>query len=122
MTRTGICASQMAIASLMLFASTAVRAEDAKEEAKWDVSAPPGMKTSELPISVDEGTWMNIDVSPDGRQLAFDLLGDIYTMPITGGTPTRIAQGLAYETQPRFSPDGASPSPLTGAVATISGS
>jgi len=49
---------------------------------------------------------MNLDVSPDGRTLAFDLLGDIYTLPITGGTPTRISEGLPYETQPRFSPDG----------------
>jgi imidazolonepropionase-like amidohydrolase/Tol biopolymer transport system component len=74
--------------------------------ARWDVSAPPGMKTHEVPIKVDEGTWMNVDVSPDGRTIAFDLLGDIYTMPIAGGTPTRIAAGLAYEHQPRFSPDG----------------
>src|SRR3712207_4348605 len=49
---------------------------------------------------------MNLDVSPDGRTIAFDLLGDIYTMPITGGRATRISAGLPYETQPRFSPDG----------------
>jgi Tol biopolymer transport system component len=57
-------------------------------------------------IDVDEGTWMNLDVSPDGKQIAFDLLGDIYVMPMAGGTPTRIAEGLAWEVQPRFSPDG----------------
>ena len=49
---------------------------------------------------------MNIDVSPDGRTIAFDLLGDIYTMPISGGAATRIAEGLPFEMQPRFSPDG----------------
>jgi imidazolonepropionase-like amidohydrolase/Tol biopolymer transport system component len=59
-----------------------------------------------VPISTDEGTWMNVDVSPDGSRIAFDMLGDIYVMPITGGTPTRIAAGLAYEQQPRWSPDG----------------
>ena len=64
------------------------------------------MTTRQVPIDVDEGSWMNVDVSPDGRTIAFDLLGDIYTMPIAGGTPTRIAEGLAYEQQPRFSPDG----------------
>lgn len=74
--------------------------------AKWNVNAPPGMTTRQVPINVDNGTWMNVDVSPDGRAIAFDLLGDIYTMPIAGGTPTRIAEGLAYEQQPRFSPDG----------------
>ncbi|PKP88725.1 MAG: amidohydrolase [Alphaproteobacteria bacterium HGW-Alphaproteobacteria-17] len=78
---------------------------DAKPE-KWDVNAPPGMATRKVPIAVDEGSWMNVDVSPDGRTIAFDLLGDIYTMPIEGGTPTRIAEGLAFEHQPRFSPDG----------------
>lgn len=74
--------------------------------AKWDVNAPTGLTTHTIPIKVDSGTWMNVDVSPDGKLIAFDLLGDIYTMPITGGTPTRIAEGLAYEHQPRFSPDG----------------
>ena len=49
---------------------------------------------------------MDVDVSPDGKTIAFDLLGDIYTMPIAGGTPMRIAEGLPFEMQPRFSPDG----------------
>src|SRR3546814_21058934 len=49
---------------------------------------------------------MTLDVSPDGRTVAFDLLGDIYTIPITGGAATRIAAGIPYEVQPRFSPAG----------------
>ncbi|HCC26931.1 MAG TPA: amidohydrolase, partial [Erythrobacter sp.] len=73
---------------------------------KWDVTAPRGATIRQVPIRTDEGTWMDVDVSPDGRMLAFALLGDIYTMPIAGGTPTRIAEGLAWEVQPRFSPDG----------------
>ncbi len=73
---------------------------------KWDVNAPAGATIRQVPIRVTEGSWMDLDVSPDGRTLAFTLLGDIYTMPIAGGTPTRIAEGLAYEVQPRFSPDG----------------
>lgn len=76
------------------------------KKAKWDVAAPPGLTVREVAIDVTEGSWMNLDVSPDGRTLAFDLLGDIYTMPVNGGTPTRIADGLPFETQPRFSPDG----------------
>lgn len=81
-------------------------AAPAKEKPKWDISAPPGLKIRQIQINVSEGSWMNLDVSPDGKMIAFDLLGDIYTLPISGGTPTRIASGLAYETQPRFSPDG----------------
>ncbi|QZD92044.1 amidohydrolase family protein [Qipengyuania xiapuensis] len=72
----------------------------------WDVTAPRGSVLREVAINTDEGTWMDVDVSPDGRMLAFSMLGDIYTMPISGGTPTRIADGLAWEIQPRFSPDG----------------
>ena len=49
---------------------------------------------------------MSLDVSPDGQTIAFDLLGDIYTMPITGGTAKNISSGLPWEYQPRFSSDG----------------
>jgi Tol biopolymer transport system component len=53
-----------------------------------------------------EGTWMNIDVSPDGKEILFDLLGDIYTMPVTGGSAKLLRGGHAFEVQPRYSPDG----------------
>ncbi|MDM7954847.1 amidohydrolase family protein [Blastomonas sp.] len=90
-----------AIAALAL--SMPAVAQD--KPAAWDVNAPP-MKTRNIPIRVDEGTWMNLDVSPDGSRIVFDLLGDIYIMPVAGGAATRIAEGLAYEQHPRFSPDG----------------
>ncbi|MFL6732766.1 MAG: TolB family protein, partial [Sphingomicrobium sp.] len=73
---------------------------------KWDVEHPRGLTTHKVPLDTTEGTWMNVDVSPDGTRVAFDMLGDIYVMPISGGTPTRIAEGLSYEQQPRWSPDG----------------
>jgi len=87
-------------------------AKDAKQPAlvskppAWDVNAPPGLAVKQVPLSVDEGSWMDVDVSPDGSRIAFALLGDIYTMAAAGGVPTRIADGLAWEVQPRFSPDG----------------
>jgi imidazolonepropionase-like amidohydrolase/Tol biopolymer transport system component len=87
-------------------AATAAPESPAAKPEKWNVNAPPGLNTREIRINVDNGTWMNVDVSRDGKLIAFDLLGDIYVMPIGGGTPTRIAEGLAYEQQPRFSPDG----------------
>jgi len=49
---------------------------------------------------------MSLDVSPDGKEIVFDLLGDIYSMPITGGEAKILRQGHAFEVQPRFSPDG----------------
>lgn len=60
----------------------------------------------EVKFSTKEGTWMSVDVSPDGKTIAFDLMGDIYTMPFTGGNATPVTKGIAYETHPRFSPDG----------------
>ena len=51
-------------------------------------------------------TWMSLDVSPDGSTIVFDLLGDIYRMPIEGGRATRLTSGIAFDAQPRFSPDG----------------
>lgn len=59
-----------------------------------------------LELSLDEGTWLSFDVSPDGRGLVFDLLGDLYTLPIGGGEASSLTQGLAFDTQPVFSPDG----------------
>jgi len=87
----------------------ATAATDApKKEPAWDVTAPLG-PTHDVSFETDEGTWMNVDVSPDGRTIVFDLLGDIYTMPIEGsgtGLATRITTGPAFDMQPRFSPDG----------------
>src|SRR5690606_2915763 len=57
-------------------------------------------------FTATEGSWLSVDVSPDGGTLVFDLLGDIYTMPATGGRATPLTQGMAFDAQPRFSPDG----------------
>lgn len=99
------CLTAALAAALACTPSVGVAQSKKGEEAKWDVNAPP-MKTRKVQISVDEGTWMNLDVSPDGSTIVFDLLGDIYTMPISGGTPRRISSGLAFDQHPRFSPDG----------------
>jgi len=81
-------------------------AQDKKEEKKkWDVNNPGG-PGHDVSFTVNEGTWMNLDVSPDGREIVFDLLGDIYIMPAKGGEAKVLRQGMAYEVQPRFSPDG----------------
>lgn len=92
----------------LVFTITAFSQEDnKKEKVSWDVSNPEGnWDFKEIPLSTDEGTWMNLDVSPDGSKITFDLLGDIYIMPIQGGKATILREGLAFEIQPRFSPDG----------------
>ncbi|MBS7563490.1 PD40 domain-containing protein [Mucilaginibacter sp. Bleaf8] len=74
---------------------------------KWNVENAP-TPSKKVTITTDEGTWMNLDVSPDGKSIAFDLLGDIYTMPVTGGKATLLSGGRSWEVQPRYSPDGRS--------------
>ena len=75
------------------------------DKKKWDVEAAFG-PTKTVDITTDEGTWMNLDVSPDGKEITFDLLGDIFIMPVAGGKATLLRGGPAFEVQPRFSPDG----------------
>ena len=57
-------------------------------------------------FTTTKGSWLSLDVSPDGSQIVFDLLGDLYTLPIAGGKATRLTSGMGFDAQPRFSPDG----------------
>ena len=76
--------------------------------------APAAAPAAGLPLktarthafTATQGTWISLDVSPDGQHLVFDLLGDIYTMPVGGGKATAITHGMAFDAQPRYSPDG----------------
>ncbi len=77
----------------------------ADENDEWDVSEPPGPADT-VTIDVEEGTWLNLDVSPDGEDIVFDLLGDIYLLPRDGGDAEALTSGMAWNMQPRFSPDG----------------
>jgi imidazolonepropionase-like amidohydrolase/Tol biopolymer transport system component len=72
---------------------------------KWDVATLRGT-TSSVDINVTEGTWLSLDVSPDGRTIVFDLLGDLYTLPIEGGDAAPLTTGPAWDMHPRFSPCG----------------
>jgi imidazolonepropionase-like amidohydrolase/Tol biopolymer transport system component len=77
----------------------------AQDNKKWDIEKPSGTSKT-INFTTDEGTYMNVDVSADGKFIVFDLLGDIYKMPINGGKASLLAGGLAFEVQPRFSPNG----------------
>ena len=73
----------------------------------WDVSNPTySAQPRTAEIDVTRGTWLSIDVSPDGQTLIFDLLGDLYLLDIEGGAARSLTSGLAWDIQPRFSPDG----------------
>ena len=87
--------------------------EDAKEKEKKD---QPKKKVQGLPLqpdrtiefTTDEGTWLSLDVSPDGKTIVFEMLGDLYALPIAGGEAKAITTGLAFDSQPSYSPDGKS--------------
>src|SRR5918999_292729 len=84
---------------------TAVLASPAHAQERAEAGAAARGGGAELPLkpsrnvrfTTDEGTWMSLDVSPDGRTVVFDLVGDIYTVPIGGGKATRITDGMAMD-------------------------
>ncbi|MGK7391280.1 MAG: amidohydrolase family protein [Candidatus Cyclobacteriaceae bacterium M2_1C_046] len=85
--------------------TTAVKQEKKEEKKKKDL---PLEATRTYQLKTDRGTWISLDVSPDGKSIVFDMLGDIYMMPETGGKAKRLTKGLAFDSHPRFSPDGKS--------------
>lgn len=86
----------------------------AQPRAQNDKAAADAVKNKGLPLlteralifTTSEATWLSLDLSPDGKTIVFELLGDLYTLPVTGGEATRITSGQAYDMQPAFSPDG----------------
>ena len=86
----------------------------AQTRAQNDKAAADAVKNKGLPLltersltfTTSEATWLSLDLSPDGRTIVFELLGDLYTLPVSGGEATRITSGQAYDMQPAFSPDG----------------
>lgn len=101
-------------ASAILLAALDVPSAAAQQTARPDSAAPARDRTNTLPLATtrtakfttDQGTWMSVDVSPDGSTILFDLLGDIYSVPIAGGEATRIVGGNSVDMHPRYSPDG----------------
>jgi Tol biopolymer transport system component/imidazolonepropionase-like amidohydrolase len=57
-------------------------------------------------LTLHEGTSMAAALSPDGRTLAIDLLGTLWTLPAAGGTATPISDIFLDARQPVWSPDG----------------
>ena len=101
----------------LLFIGNIHAQSDSSEAAADSVNTEPTKKaTKELPLEPERQielknptvTWLSLDISPDGRSIYFDALGDLYKMPIGGGKAEALTQGLAYEVHPRISPDGKS--------------
>src|SRR5262250_933676 len=78
-------------------------AESSEKKKEEKLPLKPARKVE---FSTDEGTWLSLDVSPEGKNIIFDLVGDLYTMPITGGEAKKLTRGMGFNSQPRYSPDG----------------
>ena len=86
--------------------NSADQEKDKKEEKKDEKKGLPLKPDRKIEFTTDEGTWLSLDVSPDGKTIVFELIGDFYTLPIEGGQAKLILGGMAFESQPKFSPDG----------------
>src|SRR5207245_9208622 len=84
------------------------RKEEKRDEKKDEKKGLPLKSDRKIEFTTDEGTWLSLDVSPDVKTIVFELLGDIYTLPIEGGQAKLIDGGMAFDSQPKFSPDGKS--------------
>jgi Tol biopolymer transport system component len=77
----------------------------AADDAKKDQPLP--LKPARnVEFTTDQGSWLSLDVSPDGKTILFELVGDLYTVPFTGGEAHKLTTGMAFNSQPRYSPDG----------------
>ena len=95
---------------LILLVATTIVAQEKVDEKKDSTK----VATKELPLeperklsfNTQQGTWMSLDVHPNGKEIIFDMMGDLYTIPIFGGKATKITNGMAYDVHPRYSPNG----------------
>lgn len=76
------------------------------EQARGQAPQLPLAPLKTVSITTDEGTWMSLDVSPDGKTIAFELLGNLFTVPIGGGRARQLTEGPAWNERPQYSPDG----------------
>jgi Tol biopolymer transport system component len=88
-----------------LFVAPTFAAEDAKDPAKKE-NPLPLKPARNIDFATSQGTWLSLDVSPDGKSLALELVGDLYTLPFSGGDAHKLTSGMGFNSQPRFSPDG----------------
>lgn len=72
---------------------------------EWDITNT-GEPYRDVELSLDEGTWITVAVHPTADLILFDVLGDIYSIPTTGGEAKLVHGGHAIQHSPVISPDG----------------
>ena len=98
----------LTLAVAVVWCVPAVMAQEAAPTAEEKKEGLPLEPERKIEFVTSEATWLSLDVSPDGTSIVFELVGDLYSLPIAGGQATAITTGMAFDSQPRFSPDGKS--------------
>lgn len=57
-------------------------------------------------LNTTEGTWLSLDVHPNGEKLIFDYMGNLFELPMSGGRAKQLTKGMGFDSQPKYSPDG----------------
>ncbi len=89
--------------------ASASLAPEPESDAAADRDAPSSL---ELPaerrvqFDTDRVSWLSLDLSPDGSTLVLEVLGDLYLLDAAGGKARPLTRGMAFDSQPRYSPDG----------------
>ncbi|HJR69968.1 MAG TPA: amidohydrolase family protein [Gammaproteobacteria bacterium] len=65
-----------------------------------------GAAGEERIADIRQGTNLAVALSPDGRTLVVDLMGQLWTLPAAGGGAMPVTPPGEQARQPRFSPDG----------------
>ena len=94
------------MASVTLDSTAVYAGQGQRSNAADDPKPLPLEENRTFRLETDEASWISLDVSPDGEWIVFDVLGDLYLLPFSGGEAQRITWGMEFDSQPRFSPDG----------------
>ena len=100
------------LAGSMLCVPSVAFADEDKEEG-WDVEAPRGATIEQVPIRTDEATWMDVDVSPDGRTLAIGSFAQAGEVALVDG---RTLAPSEFDDQAARSEDPACEPPFTACL------
>ncbi|WP_299080370.1 amidohydrolase family protein [uncultured Paraglaciecola sp.] len=80
-------------------------ADSSQDIKEWDVLNPP-FDLATVSIDTDTTTWSSLDITPNGKSIVFDMLGDIYITDINGGNAEALTQDFAWNIHPTVSPNG----------------
>ncbi|MFZ6011153.1 MAG: amidohydrolase family protein [Bacteroidota bacterium] len=101
-----LLAVQIAVAQTLPGDTVKVKTDSTKKEKSKKREFLPLEAARKINLKTNEGSWMSLDISPDGKTIAFDMLGDIYLLPFSGGKAQPFLKDMSFESHPKFSPDG----------------